>query len=632
MQPCSKLKIMLFTVLFFAVNALSNVDFYYTGPDGTRKILTNEMISQYISQRLSQRFDLPSASFRLANPDNKFTPVYGHVVNVQHIHCSYGSNDVIIAWNPSDNLVFDHVQDSTWEPFQAWAQSIWDRDSALSSRAPEMTQKTYNLFYKQNILALDEIEIEVESYYDYDTKKWIHVPPEASGKTTKIRMLTKKGYFFHQEKDSSVVLRKYETYIPPNSKNRIFFGSGYTPIIHNIKEVSLDSIKVIPYKIKANMPDNKNIGYRLELRKALENNDYSAIPEILRKIDEYEYKKPDWIYENAIHFEDWQRLGILAGVYSDTTRHSRYDLVNYQDSLDGIIRSTFNKYVQSEKFEKDVQKEKDPFNRALARILAHHLSTAKPRYTYDFKNEQSNIVEAHLDSIPDETQRKYLIRTYYSRDIMDPSYIYGGGFLGVTNYFGKLGDYAQPGPGFGGALGFGNNNWSLDVFAQFFTSALRGKASESRKLKGLNLDEYEFDALDLFINGTYKWLVTSRFEGGVYIGPSFNITRVIHKSPYDKDNETDMQHMPVDEKALGLDAGLSFCLFNPFGKRQIEGFKTFAFKNFGTGRINGRLRIGISSQYAEETFNTTSLKGYITLEAGFRWHVFGITTENEPPN
>ena len=165
---------------------------------------------------------------------------------------------------------------------------------------------------------------------------------------------------------------------------------------------------------------------------------------------------------------------------------------------------------------------------------------------------------------------------------------------------------------------------SLDIFLQgYFWSSYDKKAASSRCFKNRNMKDYEFDAMDIGVEMTYKWLVTKRFEGGIYAGPTFNMSEVV-KRKWDKDAPRN-ENEPSLEVAPGVDVGLSFSLFEAFNRKDVE--RMFKPDLYQGGRFGGRLRIGMSTQKAKESFDVWGWKGYITLEVMLRAH---LTTRNEP--
>ena len=131
------------------------------------------------------------------------------------------------------------------------------------------------------------------------------------------------------------------------------------------------------------------------------------------------------------------------------------------------------------------------------------------------------------------------------------------------------------------------------------------------------MKDYEFDALDIGMDVTYKWLVTRRFEGGIYAGPTFNMSEVV-KEKWDKDAPRN-ENQPSLEVAPGLDVGLSFALFEAFNRRDVERMSEAAL--YKGGRLGGRLRIGMSTQKAMESFDVWGWKAYMTLEVTLRGHI-----------
>jgi hypothetical protein len=233
-------------------------------------------------------------------------------------------------------------------------------------------------------------------------------------------------------------------------------------------------------------------------------------------------------------------------------------------------------------------------------------------------------VYAYLDSVPDKEQKDFLVRKYWSRMEMHPFYIYFSEMLGMTHYVGRLGDRVGNGFGGGGIFGAGNNVVSVDVFLQgFFWSPYKEKAASSKCFKNRNMKDYEFDAMDIGVEMTYKWLVTRRFEGGIYAGPTFNMSEVV-KTEWDNDAPRN-ENEPSMEIAPGLDVGLSFSLFTAFSKRDVERMEEATM--YKGGRFGGRLRIGMSTQKAKDSFDVWGWKAYVTLEGTIRAY---LATQRKP--
>ena len=100
------------------------------------------------------------------------------------------------------------------------------------------------------------------------------------------------------------------------------------------------------------------------------------------------------------------------------------------------------------------------------------------------------------------------------------------------------------------------------------------------------MNDYEFDVLDIGVDLTYKWLVTRHFEGGIYAGPTFNMSEVV-KTEWDNEAPRD-ENEPSMEIAPGLDVGLSFALFTAFSRRDVE--RMHGASMYKGGRFGGRLR------------------------------------------
>lgn len=496
------------------------------------------------------------------------------------------------------------------------ADKIMQRNDSLFKKAKSQIQSEYRyLSGKAQTIGLHEIKIYVDYYYDSTEKKWIR--PDAENCIVTMMMVTKSGVFLHQDKDSTIRVRNYLYHIPEAKTKRLFFDNGYSQVVSEIPEkVPLDSIKVFPYKLVFQIPHNKNIDYRIELKNAVINKDYSTVRKVLKKMDNYCVRNP--FFKHAIYWRHLNMLDVLLQDYSDSNRHMvGYEtriIEYYDDSLEQVIKGEFDAYIQSGEFESALSKENDQVRRAVARILANNGLHDSDEETREGRND---IVQAYLDSISDFEQKEFLVNKYWNREEMHPFYIYFSLMLGATRYVGRLGDRIRPGFGWGGAFGGGNNVMSLDFFLQgFFWSSYDKKAASSRCFKNRNMKDYEFDAMDIGVEMTYKWLVTKRFEGGIYAGPTFNMSEVV-KTKWDNDAPRN-ENEPSLEVAPGLDVGLSFALFEAFNREDVQ--RMFEPTMYKGGRFGGRLRIGMSTQKTKESFDVWGWKGYITLEGTLRGH------------
>ena len=496
------------------------------------------------------------------------------------------------------------------------ADKIMQRNDSLLKKAKSEIQNEYRyLSGKAQTIGLHEIKIYVDYYYDSTEKKWIR--PSVENCIATMMMVTKSGFFLHQDKDSTIRIRKYMYHIPETKTKRLFFDNGYSQVVSgNPEKVPLDSIKVFPYKLVFQIPHNKNIDYRIELKNAVINKDYSTVRKALKKMDNYCVRNP--FFKHAIYWRHLNMLDVLLQDYSDSNRHMvGYEtriVEYYDDSLEQVIKGEFDAYIQSGEFESALSKENDLVKRAVARILANNGLHDSDEETREGRND---IVQAYLDSISDFEQKEFLVNKYWNREEMHPFYIYFSLMLGATRYVGRLGDRIRPGFGWGGAFGGGNNVMSLDFFLQgFFWSSYDKKAASSRCFKNRNMKDYEFDAMDIGVEMTYKWLVTKRFEGGIYAGPTFNMSEVV-KTKWDNDAPRN-ENEPSLEVAPGLDVGLSFALFEAFNREDVQ--RMFEPTMYKGGRFGGRLRIGMSTQKTKESFDVWGWKGYITLEGTLRGH------------
>ena len=610
-----------------AYDAAVDIVFYY---DAGR-------IDSAIGSVLPARVELPTALSKLEMPTNRFNPVYGHVMEYRTKFFSANTKDddwcryrdeynqcVSVMPGIEEYVPADKPEFTDKELFlKDRADKIMQRNDSLLKKAKSEIQNEYRyLSGKAQTIGLHEIKIYVDYYYDSTEKKWIR--PSVENCIATMMMVTKSGFFLHQDKDSTIRIRKYMYHIPETKTKRLFFDNGYSQVVSgNPEKVPLDSIKVFPYKLVFQIPHNKIIDYRKELKNAVINKDYSTVRKVLKKMDNYCARNP--FFKHAIYWRHLNMLDVLLQDYSDSDRYGiSYDIQYvecYDDSLEQVIKREFDAYIQSGAFEKDLSKENDLVKRAVARILANNGLHDSDEDTREGRND---IVQSYLDSIPDFEQREFLVKKYWNRQEMHPFYIYFSMMFGATRYVGRLGDRIRPGFGGGGAFGGGNNVMSLDIFLQgYFWSSYDKKAASSRCFKNRNMKDYEFDAMDIGVEMTYKWLVTKRFEGGIYAGPTFNMSEVV-KRKWDKDAPRN-ENEPSLEVAPGVDVGLSFSLFEAFNRKDVE--RMFKPDLYQGGRFGGRLRIGMSTQKAKESFDVWGWKGYITLEVMLRAH---LTTRNEP--
>jgi hypothetical protein len=587
-------------------------------------------IDSAIGSVLPARVELPSALSKLVMPTNRFNPVYGHVMEyrtkvfsantIDDGKCRYRdeyNQCVSVMPGIEEYVPADKPEFTDKELFlKDRADKIMQRNDSLLKKAKSEIQSEYRyLSGKAQTIGLHEIKIYVDYYYDSTEKKWIR--PDAENCIVTMMMVTKSGVFLHQDKDSTIRVRNYLYHIPEAKTKRLFFDNGYSQVVSEIPEkVPLDSIKVFPYKVVFQIPHNKNIDYRIELKNAVINKDYSTVRKVLKKMDNYCVRNP--FFKHAIYWRHLNMLDVLLQDYSDSNRHMvGYEtriIEYYDDSLEQVIKGEFDAYIQSGEFESALSKENDQVRRAVARILANNGLHDSDEETREGRND---IVQAYLDSISDFEQKEFLVNKYWNREEMHPFYIYFSLMLGATRYVGRLGDRIRPGFGWGGAFGGGNNVMSLDFFLQgFFWSSYDKKAASSRCFKNRNMKDYEFDAMDIGVEMTYKWLVTKRFEGGIYAGPTFNMSEVV-KTKWDNDAPRN-ENEPSLEVAPGLDVGLSFALFEAFNREDVQ--RMFEPTMYKGGRFGGRLRIGMSTQKTKESFDVWGWKGYITLEGTLRGH------------
>ena len=113
--------------------------------------------------------------------------------------------------------------------------------------------------------------------------------------------------------DSLIDIRRYGYYIPNSKVKRIFFGDGYSEVLwDNPNEASLDSVKVLPYKLVERILLNKENDERnrKKIRNLLKNREFASIPRVIQEMDEY-------CEENQCdEMPDYRRyLNVLAVLY-----------------------------------------------------------------------------------------------------------------------------------------------------------------------------------------------------------------------------------------------------------------------------------------------------------------------------
>lgn len=597
-----------------------------------------EFFDARVDSILPMRVELPSALSKMETPTNRFNPVYGHIM--EHKSIFYRANDAFgdrCQFRDEYNQCVS-VMPSIEEFVSVNKPELTDKERFLIDRADKIMQRNDSLFRKAELkvkkeynylagiaqtVGLHEIKIYVEYYYDSTEKKWTR--PSAENSIVSMIMVTKWGYFLHQDDDSTISIRNYMHHIPEAETKRLFFDDGYSQVVSGKpEELPLDSVKVILYKLVIQVPQNKNIEYRLKLKEALTNKDYAAVPDILKKMERYSEK--DVFFRPALDMNSLDMIDILLQDYSDTDKngkvYSSEILDLYDDQLEEFISQIFEEYVQSGEFKKALSKEKNPVKRAVANIVVNRVSGGRG---WAIDERQSDIVLAYLDSVPNQEQKEFLVEKYWSRMEMHPFYIYFSEMLGGTRYMGRLGDRIRPAFGGGGSFGGGNNVMSLDFFLQgfFWGASYKEKAASSKCFKNRNVNDYEFDVLDIGVDLTYKWLVTRHFEGGIYAGPTFNMSEVV-KTEWDNEAPRD-ENEPSMEIAPGLDVGLSFALFTAFSRRDVE--RMHGASMYKGGRFGGRLRIGMSTQKAKDSFDVWGWKAYMTLEGTIRAH---LATRKKP--
>jgi hypothetical protein len=341
-----------------------------------------EFFDARVDSILPMRVELPSALSKMETPTNRFNPVYGHIM--EHKSIFYRANDAFgdrCQFRNEFNWCDSAISKGVGDFLKDRAEKIMQRNDSLFRKAELKVKKEYNyLAGIAQTVGLHEIKIYVEYYYDSTEKKWTR--PSAENSIVSMIMVTKWGYFLHQDDDSTISIRNYMHHIPEAESKRLFFDDGYSQVVSGKpEEFPLDSIKVVPYKLVVQVPHNKNIEYRLELKEALANKDYAAVPDILKKMERYSEK--DVFFRPALDMNSLDMIDILLQDYSDTDKnwkaYSSEILDLYDDQLEEFISQIFEEYVQSGEFKKALSKEKDPVKRAVANIVVNRVSGDRGR-------------------------------------------------------------------------------------------------------------------------------------------------------------------------------------------------------------------------------------------------------------
>lgn len=563
------------------------------------------------------RIDLPSVQDRIDSQASSFAPVYGSVTDIRVLNkvqeqLFYGG----CAWVYNDSPYINYyTADSNFtaeeDLFKKWSNAYLQQQWTLKNKRPN----TIELHHWE--ISTIQATIRVEKIYDKQAKQWTNPGTDS---TATLTMFTLNGPFYHEGKNGEKQVWQHSYFIPQDSTKRIFFNNGFSQAM-DISSSPLDSVKVLPYKYTINVPFQEVLNVRQKISAILDSKKYNRLSAEIDKAKEVIPK--DHIY-HGLGFDYTNYLKILAGDFSDLkdnehdndlwTSSSPYFGIILGDGLEYKISEAFREYVSSPQFEENLAKEKSPLNRALARIKV-------AEYTYKVlhiepQQDVSDIVESYLDSI-ESFDQKMILAQYWRGEEMSPNYIYFSYQATASHFLGKLDNIAEPGKGFGVAFGFGNNKRSFDVsLAGYFWAGLKKDAARSPYLKDKDWRDYDFDMLDIGIVYTHKWLVTKHFEGGIYAGPTLNMTEIVNR---DSDSELpDDVNLPNREIFLGIDLGLSFSLFEAFTKKDVKKMHTSTM--YKGGRFGGKLKLGISSQNATETFDIFGWKAYAALELTLRAH------------
>ncbi|MCF0222745.1 MAG: hypothetical protein HUK20_00610 [Fibrobacter sp.] len=582
----------------------------------------DEAVAARIDSLAPLRMNLPSVRERLENSSGTFSPVYGKVIHIQTLseareqpeYSWYFAESNLSPFPENSNTVgntlitrYSPIED---ELFVKWAYAYLQRQENLG------VQKIYPVTRLYWSLRLVQATISMEKIYDSKTKDWVE---PSSDSTTTLILFALNGPFYHTEKEGKPQVWNHSFFIPYDGKNRFFFNNGFSQA-SEFSASSLDSLKVLPYKYAINVPIQEIFAARKEISRILDNRDYAALPAAMENAKEALHEKQ---FSIGLKPEHTSYLKFIAGDFSElqnaksNNKEPRstplYSGIYFNDSLNSKIDDAFHIYLSSPQLEKNIAKEKSALNRALAKIKVMEY-THKGSHR-DRQNEVSSIVEAYLDSV-DNMEQKRILAPYWYREEIHPWYIYFS-FQAVANHFlGRLNNIAEPGKGFGVAFGFGGDKISIDFSLAGFWADLKKDAVKSPYLKDKNWKDYDFGMLDIGIAYTYKWLVTKRFEGGIYGGPTLNMTEITNKK-IDPDLPDDV-NIPNREWCLGFDLGLSFSLFEAFTQKDVDRMSTPTL--YRGGRFGGKLKLGVSTQYAKETFDIFGWKAYAALELTLRAH------------
>lgn len=261
-------------------------------PTVSRKRTFDETIDSVLSKRM----ELPLVRSKLENPNSKFVPVYGHVMDA------------------NDTRSFDITDDEDMFVAESLFLVLNDRmlqknDSLLKRATPDVQSQYKRLMNRFNFISLEKIRIHVDYYYDRAKKAWAR--PLADDSVVTMKMIVKSGYFLYQDRDSFIGIRRYGFYVPISNVKRIFFNDGYSEVLWKSPDkVSLDSMKVIPYKLVEKIPHDKRMENRKKVENLLKNRDFTAIPFVLKEMDEY------CEYNSCLDKDDYRRyLNVLKILY-----------------------------------------------------------------------------------------------------------------------------------------------------------------------------------------------------------------------------------------------------------------------------------------------------------------------------
>jgi len=239
---------------------------------GTAKAEIEKALEEKLDSLVLKRMDLPLVRTKLKKVSKGFSPVYGSVIN----HGDKRYEDFV-----GEEDLFDAES-----LFVVLNNQVMQKNEMLLKKAPLDIQKEYkHLLNRFNFVSLERIKIHVEYYYDALNRRWVR--PSAGDSVVSMMMFFRSGYFLHQDSDSIISIRRYGYYIPGSSVKRIFFDDGYSEILRESpNDASPDLLKVLPYKLVEKISQDKSIDTRQKIKNLLKRRDFSAIPIVLKEMDE----------------------------------------------------------------------------------------------------------------------------------------------------------------------------------------------------------------------------------------------------------------------------------------------------------------------------------------------------------